>query len=99
MGTTVHICLAGRLSLVAVCISFDLYAFLGGPGFDVTVLTATLGSSPAMTCMPSSVASNIRPISMAASRLRCCSSRGSVDVLAHLTICRLWRSELISQSP
>ena len=26
-------------------------------------------------------------------------SRGSVDVLAHPTICRLWRSELISQSP
>jgi len=44
---------------------------LGGPGFDVTVLTATLGSSPAMTFMPSLVASNIQPISMAESRLRC----------------------------
>ena len=44
---------------------------LGGPGFDVTVLSATLGFSLAMTCMPSLVASNIQPISMADSRLRC----------------------------
>ena len=44
---------------------------LGGPRFDFTVLTPILGSSPAITCIASLVASNIWPISMAESRLRC----------------------------
>ena len=57
--------------------------------FHVTLLTSILGSSPDITCSPSLVASNIRPMLMAVSRVRFlfysrqrCRTRSSSDLNA-----------------